>query len=247
MSRRSFTTGVLLFLAAIAGFAVGRAQDTPSKQAVPAPGQAQLKTFEDQASYAIGLNIGRDMVADKLKLNPDLVAKGLLDGLRKSQPLMTDEQAQQILTKFGQMRQAESAAASKAVGDKGLKEGQAFLAANGAKQGMQKTQSGLQYLVLKKGAGATPKLTDVVRVHYHGTLLDGTVFDSSVEKKEPAEFPVNRVIPGWTEALQKMKVGDKWKLFIPSELAYGERGTPGGPIGPNQVLVFEVELLEILK
>jgi FKBP-type peptidyl-prolyl cis-trans isomerase len=90
-------------------------------------------------------------------------------------------------------------------------------------------------------------MTDVVRVHYHGTLLDGTVFDSSVEKKEPAEFPVNRVIPGWTEALQKMKVGDKWKLFIPSELAYGERGFPGSPIGPNQVLVFEVELLEILK
>ena len=247
MSRRSFTTGVLLFLAGIAGLMVGRAQDTPGKQAAPPQGQPQLKTFEDQASYCIGLDIGKSIASDKLKLNPDAVAKGLLDGLKKSQPLLTDEQVQQVMTKFSQMRKAEADVESKKAGEKGLKEGQAFLAANAAKQGVQKTPSGLQYQVLKKGTGETPKATDVVRVHYHGTLIDGKVFDSSVEKKEPAEFPVNRVIPGWTEALQKMKVGDKWKLVIPAELAYGERGTPGGPIGPNQVLIFEVELLSIVK
>jgi len=241
MSRRPLITGILLFVAAGAGFAIGQAQD--AKITIQAQGQPQLKTFEDQASYAIGLNIGRDMAGDKLKVNPDLVARGLLDGLRKSQPLLTDEQMQQVLTKFSQMRQAEATA----VGDKGLKDGQAFLAANGAKQGVQKTASGLQYQVLKNGAGASPKATDVVRVHYHGTLIDGTVFDSSVDRKQPAEFPVNRVIPGWTEALQKMKVGDKWKLFIPSDLAYGPQGTPGGPIPPNAVLVFEVELLDIVK
>jgi FKBP-type peptidyl-prolyl cis-trans isomerase len=138
-------------------------------------------------------------------------------------------------------------AKNKSAGDKNKKEGEAYLAANAKKPGVKTTESGLQYKVLKAGDGATPKKTDTVRVHYHGTLTDGTVFDSSVERKQPAEFPVNRVIPGWTEALQLMKVGDKWQVTIPSDLAYGEQGTPGGPIGPNSVLVFEVELLDIVK
>jgi FKBP-type peptidyl-prolyl cis-trans isomerase FklB len=122
----------------------------------------------------------------------------------------------------------------------------AFLAANGKKQGVVTTASGLQYQILKRGTGATPKATDEVSVHYHGTLIDGTVFDSSEQRGEPASFPVKEVIPGWTEALQLMKVGDKFRLFIPSELAYGERGA-GELIAPNTALIFEVELLEILK
>jgi FKBP-type peptidyl-prolyl cis-trans isomerase len=244
MSRRSLTTGLLLFLAAAAGFAVGWAQESPAKKA--AADQPQLKTFEEQASYAVGLDIGKSISSDK-KLNPDLVARGFLDGLKNARPLLTDAQMEEVMRKFTQMRQAEVAAQSKAAGEKGLQEGQAFLAANAGKQGVMKTPSGLQYQVLKAGSGPSPKETDVVRVHYHGTLIDGKVFDSSVQRKEPAEFPVNRVISGWTEALQKMKVGDKWKLFIPSELAYGPRGTPGGPIPPNAVLIFEVELLEIVK
>lgn len=245
MSRRTLFIVPLLALAAIAGFTVGRAQEPKGKSA--APGQPQLNTLEEQASYAIGLDIGKSFLRDKLPLNPDLVARGLIDGLRQSKPLLTDEQIQECMTRFSQLQQARQAEDSKTVSDKGLKDGQAFLAANKAKPGVQTTPSGLQYQVLKAGNGATPKATDVVRVHYHGTLTDGSVFDSSVERKVPAEFPVNRVIDGWTEALQKMKVGDKWRLTIPSDLAYGPRGTPGGPIPPNAVLVFEVELLEIVK
>jgi FKBP-type peptidyl-prolyl cis-trans isomerase len=245
MSRRTLVTAALLALAAITGFTAGRAQEPKTKAA--AAGQPQLNTLEDQASYAIGLDIGKSFLRDKLPLNPDLVARGLMDGLRQAQPLLTDEQIQACMTKFSQLQQAKQAEETKAVGDKSLQAGQAFLTANKAKPGVQATASGLQYQVLKAGNGASPKATDVVRVHYHGTLIDGSVFDSSVQRNEPAEFPVNRVIPGWTEALQKMKIGDKWRLTIPSDLAYGPRGTPGGPIPPNAVLVFEVELLDIVK
>lgn len=241
MSRRSLVTGCLFFVAALAGFAVGRAQNAPGQP------PSQFKTLDDQASYAIGLDIGRSILADGAELNPDLVARGLLDGLKKAQPLLTDEQIQAVMEAYTKHQQAKAAAKVKPVADKNQKDGAAFLAANKVKQGVVTTESGLQYQVTAAGSGAMPKATDVVRVHYHGQLLDGTVFDSSVERKEPASFPVNRVIAGWTEALQKMKVGDKWRLFIPSELAYGTRGTPGGPIPPNAVLVFDVELLDIEK
>jgi FKBP-type peptidyl-prolyl cis-trans isomerase len=132
----------------------------------------------------------------------------------------------------------------KAAGDKNLKEGDDFLTANGKKEGVKTLPSGLQYKVIKSGTGRSPKATDTVKVHYNGTLTDGTVFDSSVQRGEPATFPVNQVIPGWTEALQLMKEGDKWQLYIPSKLAYGEQGA-GGKIGPNSALIFDVELLSI--
>jgi FKBP-type peptidyl-prolyl cis-trans isomerase len=161
---------------------------------------------------------------------------------------MTADQIKETMTAYAKAMQAKAEAKAKPVAEKNMKDGAAFLAANKAKKGVKTTESGLQYEVLKAGTGASPKKTDVVRVHYHGTLIDGKVFDSTIkDKKEPAEFPVNRVIAGWTEALQLMKVGDKWRLVIPSELAYKERGTPGGPIPPNAVLVFEVELLEIVQ
>ena len=131
-------------------------------------------------------------------------------------------------------------------GEENLKKGQAFLEANKSKDGVKTTASGLQYIVMKEGAGAKPTLNDKVTTHYHGTLIDGTVFDSSVERGQPASFPVSGVIPGWTEALQMMTVGSKYKLFVPANLGYGERGA-GGKIGPNSVLIFEVELISIDK
>jgi FKBP-type peptidyl-prolyl cis-trans isomerase len=251
MSRRSMLTGTLLFAAALLGYAVGQAQEKPAKTSA-APGAApmpigDLKTLEDQAAYAIGLDIGKSILADGAELKPELIAKGLTDGLKKSKPLLTDDQVKEVMTAYAKAMQAKAEAKAKPVAEKNMKDGATFLAANKAKKGVKTTESGLQYEVLKAGTGASPKKTDVVRVHYHGTLIDGKVFDSSVERKEPAEFPVGRVIAGWTEALQLMKVGDKWKLTIPANLAYGERGTPGGPIPPNAVLVFEVELLEIVE
>jgi FKBP-type peptidyl-prolyl cis-trans isomerase len=255
MSRRSLITGVLLFVAGLAGFAVGktqeiRAQETP---AGAAKGAAELKTADDKVAYALGLTVAQRVGADAGKLNPDLIAKGFLDGLKKNKPLLTDDQIRQVMSAFIKQREAEmrekeatELAKAKPAAEKNLKEGQDFLAANKEKEGVKTTESGLQYQVLKSGSGASPKATDVVKVHYHGTLPDGKVFDSSVKRGEPAEFPVNGVIPGWTEALQKMKVGDKWKLFVPSSLAYRERGFPGSPIGPNQVLIFEVELLDVV-
>ena len=135
-------------------------------------------------------------------------------------------------------------AKAKVAGDKNLKEGETFLAENAKKDGVKSTASGLQYKVLKSGSGATPKSSDEVKVHYHGKLIDGTVFDSSVDRGEPVTFPVTGVIPGWVEALQLMKVGDKWQIYLPSKLAYGAQGA-GGKIGPNAVLVFDVELLGI--
>ncbi|MCI0357799.1 MAG: FKBP-type peptidyl-prolyl cis-trans isomerase [Planctomycetaceae bacterium] len=244
MSRRSLTTGVLLFLAGLVGFAIGTVSPgTAQESKPPSAGDAQLKTLEDKAAYAIGLNIGKGLLSDELSVNPDLVAKGLVDALKKSKPLLTEDQIVATMTEFSKAMQAKATAKNKVAADKGA----ALLAENKKKKGVTTTESGLQYEVITAGKGASPKKTDKVKVHYHGTLVDGKVFDSSVERKEPASFAVNEVIPGWTEALQLMKVGDKWRLHIPPDLAYRDRGTPGGPIPPNAVLIFDVELLEIQK
>lgn len=210
-------------------------------------GQPELKTTKQQASYGIGLNIGGQLASEASEIDVDAVVRGIRDAVSKAKPALTEEQIRAALTTFGREMQAKAEAKAKAAGEANTKAGEAFLAANKRKEGVQVTPSGLQFRSLRAGKGASPKATDVVRVHYHGTLIDGTVFDSSVERKEPAEFPVNGVIPGWVEALQKMKVGDKWQLTIPADLAYGEQGTRDGSIGPNSVLVFEVELLEIVK
>lgn len=236
MSRRSMLTGFLLFFAGLLGFAVGRAQEGQASPPSAAPGA--LKSLEEQAAYAIGLDIGRGVLIDAPELNADLVARGVADAMRKKQPLITEQQAQAAMDMFSAKKLGPAA-------EKSLTSGQEFLTANKAKAGVQTTESGLQYFVTKAGAGKSPKATDVVRVQYHGMLTDGKVFDTT-QGKEPAEFPVNRVIPGWTEALQKMKVGDKWRLYIPSRLAYGPQGTPGGPIPPFSVLIFDIELLDIV-
>jgi len=237
MSRRSLVTGCLLFAAAFVGFAIGRGQE-PAAQ-LPGPGTPQLKTLEEQVSYAIGLDLGRDVLTNAPEADPTLVARGLVDAMRKAKPLLTPQQAQTVMDQFLAKKLGPGA-------EKNLKEGIEYLAGNKSKQGVVTTESGLQYFVMKSGTGRSPKATDVVRVSYTGMLLDGKVFDSTAGK-EPAEFPVNRVIPGWTEALQKMKAGDKWRLYIPAHLAYGPQGPPGGPIPPFAALIFDVELLEVVQ
>lgn len=201
--------------------------------------QPQLKTNLDKASYAIGMSIGQNMAQEGLDLDPALIGRGIADAMLERTPLLTPEQMQAAM----QALQEEMAAQQTAQADKNKAAGEAFLAKNKQRKGVTELPSGLQYEILKPGNGPRPKKTDTVRTHYHGTLLDGTVFDSSL-KRGPATFEVGRVIDGWTEALQLMPVGSKWKLYIPSDLAYGENGA-GGKIGPNSTLIFEVELLGI--
>lgn len=228
-------------LVAIALFSLVACGQDARDTALPAPG---YKTTVDQASYAIGLNIGNGINADDLKVNVDALVQGIKDALAKAEPRLTAAQISAALTAFQREMQTKAATRAKTLGEKNMRDGKAFLATNKTRQGVVTLPSGLQYAVLKKGNGPSPKVTDTVRTHYHGTLLDGTVFDSSVERKEPATFPVGRVIRGWTEALQLMQVGSKWRLFVPSELAYGPQGA-GGDIGPHAVLIFDVELLAI--
>jgi len=214
------------------------------------------KTVKERASYAIGLQLGGNLSQgikqDGADVEIDQILKGIKDAFTGAKPAYTDEELDAAYTTFSKALQAKAAANAKDRSDKdktladtNKKDGEAFLADNKKKKDVQTTSTGLQFKVMKKGGGKSPQKTDEVRVHYHGTLPDGTVFDSSIKRGEPAQFEVGGVIPGWTEALLKMKVGDKWMLYIPSDLAYGPRRR-SPEIGPNQVLVFEVELLEIV-
>ena len=201
---------------------------------------AELKDLKQKASYSFGLRIGRNMKSQSVDLDPDLLTRGIKDGLGGGQALLTDEQMDEVLQAFQKELLAKQAEVAKTQAEKNQKEGTAFLAQNKTQQGVRTLPSGLQYKVLKSGTGKTPKDTDVVTANYRGTLIDGTEFD----KNDGATFPVNRVIPGWTEALQLMKVGSKWQLFVPAELAYGPRQR-SEVIGPNATLVFDIELLGI--
>ncbi len=205
-----------------------------------------LTTQKDKQSYAIGINLGMQLSQQKDEINIDNVVLGLKDVFAGQQPKLTMEEMQQVMMTFQKTMQEKQQAKIKEIADSNAKEGKDFLAANKKKDGVKTLASGLQYKVLQSGKGDSPKATDTVVTHYRGSLIDGRVFDSSYQRGEPATFPVNGVIKGWTEALQKMKVGDKWQLFIPSDLAYGENGA-GQLIGPNAVLIFEIELLEIKK
>jgi FKBP-type peptidyl-prolyl cis-trans isomerase FklB len=193
------------------------------------------------------MDIGSNFKRQDLEIDPKLLAAGLADAL-SGKTQMTEAEAKQVITEFRTQMMAKMETKQKEAGDKSLKEGEKFLADNAKKEGVKTTASGLQYKVLKTGKadGKTPKASDSVKVHYHGTLLDGTVFDSSVQRGEPATFGVGEVIPGWTEVLQLMKEGDKWQVYIPSKLAYGARGAPP-QIAPNSTLIFDVELLSIEK
>ncbi|MBA4392315.1 MAG: hypothetical protein C0407_02065 [Desulfobacca sp.] len=204
-----------------------------------------LKNQKDKVSYSIGINMGRNLKQMAVDVDPDTFVKGFKDAFSGGKSLLSDEEMQTVMTAFQKEMAAKQAEKMKVVGEKNKKEGEAFLAENKKKEGIKTLTSGLQYKVIKEGTGKTPKATDKVSTHYQGTLIDGTEFDSSYKRGEPATFPVKGVIPGWTEALQHMKVGSKWQLFIPAKLAYGERGA-GPNIGPNSVLIFTMELLSIL-
>jgi len=221
----------------------GTAATTAKKPATATP--FTLKTQKDKASYAIGVNIGRSMKKDSVDVDPDVIARGLKDVFADKKLLLTDEEAQAALSTLKNDMQKQQEEYQAAV-DKNKKEGDAFLAVNKAKPGVVTTASGLQYKIVQEGTGPKPTAADTVVCNYKGTLVDGTEFDSSYKRGQPATFPVGQVIKGWTEALQLMPVGSKWEIVIPPSLGYGERGTPnGGPIGPNSTLIFEVELVSI--
>jgi FKBP-type peptidyl-prolyl cis-trans isomerase FklB len=209
--------------------------------------KVELKDAKQKASYAIGMDIGSNFKRQDLDIDAKALAAGIADTMTGKTQL-TEAEARVVLEEFKKQMMAKMESKQKTDADKNIKEGEAFLTANGKKEGVKTTATGLQYKVLKPGdgKGKTPKATDTVKVHYHGTLIDGSVFDSSVERGEPATFGVGQVIPGWTEVLQLMKEGDKWQVYIPSKLAYGERG-PSPKIGPNSTLIFDVELLSVEK
>jgi len=223
----------IICLGAVCIASLGLAQDKP-----------QLKDQKDKASYSIGYDIGDTFKKQKIELNVDAMIAGLKEALAGKDASISKEERDKTLQAFQKEMMEKQIAASKEAGAKNQAEGEKFLAENKKKDGVKTTASGLQYKVLKEGSGASPKETDTVVTNYRGTLIDGTEFDSSYKRNEPATFPVNRVIKGWTEALQLMKPGAKYQLFIPSSLAYGERGA-GQLIGPNATLIFEVELLSI--
>jgi FKBP-type peptidyl-prolyl cis-trans isomerase FklB len=201
-----------------------------------------LSSQKEKASYGVGMNVGKSFKSDLIELDTDAFFRGFKDALAGANPAVTEAELEDAMTSL--RADVSKKSEERVTGNK--KAGQEFLAKNKGEKNVKTTESGLQYTVIKEGNGPSPKATDTVKVHYRGTLLDGTEFDSSYKRKEPATFPVNQVIKGWTEALQKMKVGSKWKVFIPSDLAYGDQGQPP-VIPPASVLVFEIELLSIEK
>ena len=224
----------LMVAVVLVGFAgLAHAQDRPV-----------LKTDKDKVSYSIGLDIGTNFKRQSVDLDSKALAAGIADGLSGGKPLLTEDEVRKVLAQFQQQMAAKAQQAAQQLAEKNQKAGEAFLAENKKKKGVITLPSGLQYQVIKEGTGKIPKATDTVTTHYRGTLIDGTEFDSSYKRGEPASFQVNGVIKGWTEALQLMKVGSKWQLFIPSNLAYGPQGA-GQVIGPNATLIFEIELLSI--
>lgn len=225
-----------------------RAQEPAAVPApAPAAGDGDLATDMQKASYAIGLNIGSDMKAKGVEIDVKALSAGLADALGGVEPKLTPEQMQQAFTVFQQQMQAKQAKAMAEAGAKNIEAGKAYQAENGKKEGVTTTASGLQYEVLQAGDGPKPGPTDNVTVHYTGSLLDGTVFDSSVKRGEPASFSLDGVVPGWSEGVQLMNKGAKFRFVIPSDLAYGEQGAPRAGIGPNSTLIFEVELLDVKK
>jgi FKBP-type peptidyl-prolyl cis-trans isomerase FklB len=199
-----------------------------------------LKDQRDKVSYIIGMDIGMNLKKQAIDIDSNILAKGVKDALSGAKPLLTQKEIQETMAAF----QKEMMAKKEEVAKQNKKDGEIFLSENKKKEGVKTLPSGLQYKVIKVGTGKKPKSTDTVTVHYRGTLIDGTEFDSSYKRGQTVSFPVSGVIPGWTEGLQLMEEGAKWQLFIPSNLAYGERGT-GGIIGPNATLIFEVELVSI--
>ena len=204
----------------------------------------EFKNDTEKFSYALAMNMAAHILKMPIELDREIMIEAVTSLLRGNQPDMEQDEYQQTMQKFqAAMEEKANAEAQKAAAANGEK-GKAYLAENAKKEGVKVTASGLQYEVIKEGSGKKPAATDTVSVPYEGTLLNGQVFDSSIRRGQPAEFPLNRVIPGWTEGVQLMSVGSKYRFVIPANLAYGEHGA-GGMIGPNETLIFEVELLSI--
>jgi FKBP-type peptidyl-prolyl cis-trans isomerase FklB len=215
--------------------------------ALPALASAQdagaLKTEKDKLSYAMGMDLAAQLKARSVDVDPAVFVKGMQDAMA-GKTLLTDADAKAIITELQKTMVAKMAAEAKAAGERNKTEGEAFMAANKAKEGVVTLPSGLQYKVITTGTGPKPTLEQTVTCQYRGTLIDGKEFDSSYKRGQPASFPVKGVIKGWTEVLQLMPAGSKWQVFVPSALAYGERGA-GADIGPNATLIFEIELVSI--
>ncbi len=236
----TFASLVLLLSGCGKKDAAGDAKSTSVAASSAGSGEVDFSTDEKKVSYGIGFNIGRDMAAQKgLTIDQAALAAGLVDALNQAEPQITEED---LRAAFMAVQQKVAEVMAKE-GEANLAKGNAFLEANKARAGVVVTKTGLQYEVISSGDGPKPSKENTVKVHYHGTLIDGAVFDSSVQRGEPAEFPVGAVIPGWTEALQLMSVGDKWKLYVPAKLGYGAQARPTIP--SQSALIFEVELLEI--
>jgi FKBP-type peptidyl-prolyl cis-trans isomerase len=262
MTWHLFAVGILLLVYAQAQQTPATTQTAPAAAATPAKSATKvaatkkpataaktvaplaLKTQKDKFSYSLGMKMGENMHKQDVAIDPAIFARGLRDGLAGGKTLMTDDEAQAAISDVqNEMRKKQQEKAQQA-GIANKKDGEVFLAANKAKPGVVALPSGLQYKILTPGTGPKPTASDTVVCNYRGTLIDGTEFDSSYKRGQPATFPVGGVIKGWTEALQLMPVGSKWQLFIPPDLAYGERGA-GADIGPDATLVFEVELISI--
>jgi FKBP-type peptidyl-prolyl cis-trans isomerase len=213
--------------------------------AKPTGAAITLKTTKEKFSYALGMNLGSNLHKQSVDVDPAILSQGLKAGLTGGKTLMTPEEAQATLMEVQTDMRKKQEEKMQATAGVNKKEGEAFLAVNKTKEGVVTLPSGLQYKIIKAGTGPKPAATDVVVCNYRGTLVNGTEFDSSYKRGQPATFPVNGVIKGWTEALQLMPVGSKWQLFIPSSLAYQDRGAPSGGIGPGATLIFDVELMSI--
>jgi len=245
-----FIVGSVLYCAAQTQTAQPSSSSTQKSPATAAHAKAAasavpvLKTPKDKVSYAIGADLAGRLKSQSIDVDPVLLSRGLRDALAGTKPLMTQDEVRATLTDLQNQLRQKQAAAVKELSDQNKKEGDAFLVENKGKEGVVTLPSGLQYKILKAGDGEKPKPTDTVVCNYRGTLLNGKEFDSSYKRGQPATFPVSGVIKGWTEALQLMPVGSKWQLFIPPDLAYGDRGA-GNDIAPGATLIFEVELLSI--
>jgi FKBP-type peptidyl-prolyl cis-trans isomerase len=260
---KSFTTAVTLFAAGILLLGNALAQDTPAattQSAPPAKAQTPavkkpataarsaaplaLKTQKEKFSYALGMKMGANLHKQAVPVDPAVFSRGFRDGLAGGKTVLTDQEAQAAISDVQKAMQEKQQQKMQAAAGVNKKEGQDFLSANKAKSGVVTLPSGLEYKIEKEGTGPKPTASDSVVCNYRGTLINGTEFDSSYKRGQPATFPVSGVIKGWTEALQLMPVGSKWQLFVPSDLAYGDRGA-GPDIGPGATLIFEVELLSI--
>ncbi|MDH3583807.1 MAG: FKBP-type peptidyl-prolyl cis-trans isomerase [Phycisphaerae bacterium] len=238
-------------LASILFTVVGLALAATGVEAERTAAGPELSKQIQKVSYAIGRNIGQNLRRDDLGLDSDLVIRGLADALKDNPSLLTEEQIATAMAGFRKQMAAKQARRQidgdpklKALAEKNLADAGVFLAANGQKEGIRQTKSGLQYRIVEAGTGPSPKRSDRVKTHYRGTLLNGAEFDSSHKRGQPAVFAVGEVVPGWVEALQMMKVGAKWQLFLPPDLGYGL--SPQGPGGPNALLIFDIQLLQIM-